>query len=84
MIFFRELKQSITASAFSSVCPSESLLAYPKTKIPASLAAVIPLSESSMTIQFSLGVFAKSAAFSKISGCGLEAVKSAPLIFAEK
>jgi hypothetical protein len=42
------------------------------------------LSESSITIQFSFDVFPKIAAFSKISGCGFEAFKSAPLIFAVK
>jgi hypothetical protein len=57
---------------------------YPKTNMPASLAACMPLSESSITMQFSLTVFPKITAFSKISGCGLEFVKSAPLILAVK
>ena len=52
--------------------------------IPAACAAWIPLVESSITIQFSRGSAASSAAFWKISGCGFEAFKSAPLIFAIK
>ena len=48
-------------------------------KIPAALAAIIPLVLSSITIQFSLGSFDNKAACSKIAGCGLDFGKSSPL-----
>ena len=44
----------------------------------------MPFVESSITIHSDCFVLANCAAFSKISGCGFDAFKVAPLIFALK